>query len=415
MIKFSSMNRTNSKVLAWLNFLLVIALLAAVTMKRRTAQVGLSEPGGLLNELLFLMVPIAFASVAALIISRQPDNTIGWLLMIPTAMPPLDLLAKMTIAAVPSAPASPSLGLLLPLWFQMTGWVFLVFPLFLILQLFPTGRPVSPGWRWAGLWTAAMGFAFLTVASFLVKFPNSVDEAIPSWFAANPIGFISEAAAEPFFTFWGFGLAGTALASGAALLIRYRRANQVERQQIKWLLFACTIFVVTYIPQGWGWSGAVVDVISAAWGLSLLAIPAAIAIAILRYRLFDIDLIIRRTLLYTVLTAVLGLVYFGGVTLLQTLFSTAGGGRSPISIVISTLVIAALFAPLRRRLQNLIDRRFFRRKYDAALALDQFARVARNEVALDALSAELLQVVAETVQPSQAGLWLKPEIREESH
>jgi hypothetical protein len=190
------------------------------------------------------------------------------------------------------------------------------------------------------------------------------------------------------------------------MVLRYRRAAGVERKQIKWLLYAISLFGIFYIPymlfQSWG---------EQIWGLFinlwLIAIPLAIGIAILRYRLFDIDLIIRKTLQYTLLTGLLALVYFGSVILLQSLVENLTGEQSPLVIVLSTLVIAALFNPLRSRIQDFIDRRFFRKKYNAEQALAQFAATARDEVDMDKLTAALLRVVEESVQPEKVSMWMQ--------
>jgi hypothetical protein len=212
-------------------------------------------------------------------------------------------------------------------------------------------------------------------------------------------------------------------------IYRYTRvSNPTERQQTKWVMFALAVVIINEMV----WSSlylykfgnipyflsvgipptpqilASVLVIQGMSRLAFLLIPLSFAFSILRYRLWDIDVIIRRTLIYAAVTATLAVVFLGMVTLLQLLFSAVTGERSAIATVISTLLIAALFTPLRRRIQSDIDRRFYRKKYNAEQAIERFAATARQETDLDALSAELLAVVAETMQPENVSLWLKP-------
>jgi hypothetical protein len=212
----------------------------------------------------------------------------------------------------------------------------------------------------------------------------------------------------PILILWGIGLLTVVGGGVISLFVRFQRAKNVERQQIKWLLFAGGLFAIYYgvtffltdpeTDSGWG---------NFFFVFSILTMPIAIAIAILRYQLYDIDLIIRRTAVYAVLTASLGIIYFGTVVLMQTIIGRAADEQSPLVIVFSTLLIAALFSPLRRRIQSFIDRRFYRRKYDAAQILAQFSQTAQNEVDMERLSAVLIKVVEETMQPEQTSLWLK--------
>jgi hypothetical protein len=189
------------------------------------------------------------------------------------------------------------------------------------------------------------------------------------------------------------------------LILRYRRAALIERQQIKWFAFVASILSVAIIMS------LIFEpiplILEAVLGLSIYAsLLLAYAIAILRYNLWDIDLIIRRTLQYTLLTGLLLLVYFGTILVLQNLFVSFAGQRSQVVVVISTLTIAALFNPLRIRVQEFIDSRFYRQKYDAEQALAQFAATARNEVDMDKLTASLLGVVAEAIHPESISLWI---------
>jgi hypothetical protein len=212
---------------------------------------------------------------------------------------------------------------------------------------------------------------------------------------------------------WIVGLLALVVVCAVALFVRYRRANATEREQIKWLLYACALFLVVYVGDFVGGLGGKASVGGYIWGvffgLSVIALPAAIGIAILRYRLYDIDIIINRTLVYGSLTATLVALYFGGIVLLQRVFVLFTGQQSTLAVVASTLLIAALFNPLRRRIQGFIDRRFYRHKYDARKTLEAFSVKLREETDLDALNDELVGVVRETVQPAHVSLWLRPE------
>jgi len=358
----------------------------------------------MIEELLWRLLAVEFALLASLIVSRQPGNVIGWLMMLPASLSVFDFFGRIYLQQFPTAPVTPTVLLLLVSWFANASWLLLIFPLLFTMLLFPDGRPPSPRWRWI-VW---VGLSMMAIFIFGILFSTTIElTEINGWVLVNPIGFLPTES-EIFFVIWSVALVALTLLCVAAPFIRFRRAVGVERQQIKWLFYACGLFALVYVP-GFiitNQTGALLlDVWLVLFPLTLMAIPAAIVIAITRYRLYDIDVIIRKTLVYGALTGLLALVYLGVVVILQALFETITGQQSPIAIVISTLLIAALFSPLRRRVQSGIDRRFFRRKYDAVRVLAQFAETARDEVDLDAITADLLKVVQETMEPEQVNLW----------
>ncbi len=269
--------------------------------------------------------------------------------------------------------------------------------LFLLLYLFPSGH-VTPRWaRWFA-WGWGIFAVYGLVATFLDVLSDNFLYIFPLLFAILLVG-------------------------GYAQVYRYRHAGALERQQVRVVVFSLVLFVAFFIgftlianlsglgdPGRSGLTGALFYsmIFSTAGSLIFMSIPVSIAVAVLRYHLWDIDVIIGRTLVYAALTATLGLVFFGAVTLLQSLFVAVSGQRSAVATVISTLVIAALFNPLRKRIQNDIDRRFFRRKYDAEKVVEAFSASLREEVDLDDLQNQLLAVVQETLQPEHVSLWLKP-------
>jgi hypothetical protein len=189
----------------------------------------------------------------------------------------------------------------------------------------------------------------------------------------------------------------------ASVVVRYRRSQGVEREQMKWFVYAAALLLAA--PLGDALPNIVSNVLS---GVVLIALPTAIGIAVLRHHLYDIDIIINRTLVYGSLTATLVALYFGLIVVLQRFFVLLTGQQSTLAVVASTLLIAALFTPLRRSIQGFIDRRFYRSKYDARKTLEDFSAQLRNETDLDALSDELVSVVKDAMQPEHASLWLRP-------
>ncbi len=407
------MSRRTAAWLAWSLYGLVICLSII------WSGIGLLRQGDPRNALylagealISLAAPVVFAIVAALIVSRQPKNTIGWVLMVPVGLYVVGGPIESYIERLaPSSPA-PTVPLLLMVWFSNWAWLLLIFPLLFIPLLFPNGRPPTPRWRWVSV--AAIAWATLFV--LIVTLSQQISAGTtPDLVFDNPIGVLRQGTVELLVGVWIAGLLALVVVCAVALFVRYRRANDTEREQIKWLLYACAVFLVVYVGGFVGGLGGTASLGGYIWGvffgLSVITLPAAIGIAILRYRLYDIDVVINRTLVYGSLTAMLALVYFGGVTATQAIFSALTGQQEQpqLAIVVSTLVIAALFNPLRRRIQGFIDRRFYRRKYDAAKTLTVFSTRLRDETDLDALSDDLVGVARSTMQPEHVSLWLRPD------
>jgi hypothetical protein len=398
-------NRAASR-LAWtLVALSVAVLLGGLVLSRAASSTvpelpfgGETEDGSVVANLITLL---PFSVVGAIIASRHPRNTIGWLFCSVGVTIGLNSFAgDYAEFWLASGFGTSSLGETAA-WFSSWLWSLLVYiPTSFLLLLFPDGRLPSPRWRPVA-WCAALGAAggvggYALEAGPLVDFPQ----------IANPYGVDSPIVGI-------VGLAGSIVAAGCmvasavSLIVRLRRAGSVERQQIKWLAYGGAVVVGTIGVGGLItlWSVPVSIVIMS---LALLGLPIFTGIAIVRYRLYDIDLLINRTLVYGVLTTTLVALYLGGVVVLQRIFVALTGEQSTLAVVASTLVIAALFNPLRRRIQSFIDRRFYRRKYDARKTLEAFSIKLRDETDLEALNENLVGVVAETMQPAYASVWLRP-------
>ena len=354
----------------------------------------------LLTGLSWLLVPVTFAVLGAFVVTRRPDNTIGWLLLVP-GLAVLDVASS--VVSSPTAPDHVSWGTLAVLWYDAASWIFLILPIFLVLALFPTGRSLSPRWRWHTWLVVVLGTAMVVLAVFSTR----AGPTDASWTVANPIGFIPDVGNLTwFFPLWDVLLIVATIGGAAAMVVRFRRSGWAERQQIKMLLYAVTVFAVIYsvgaVNEGWADNSP----FSALLSLGMLLIPVAMAVAILRHRVFDIDLVIRRTILYALVTGVLGGVYVGSVVLFQSVAGGMLGLDSSIAVAASTLLIAALFRPVRARTQAVLARRFFRGRYDRAQTLAAFAGHARDELDSGRLGAALLTAVDDTLHPATLSLWV---------
>jgi hypothetical protein len=349
------------------------------------------------------MVALGYSTVGAIIASRLPESPIGWLfcaigLCFGVSHFSAEYAAYALLAPSRSLPVGQAFA-----W--LTSWVW-VGGLGLIVYLdllFPNGRLPSARWRWFAWFTAIV----LLPAAILAAISPGL---ILSSTLHNPLGIGGLPNASKAIEAFMYALV---VVGASSMLARLRHAGRIERQQIKWFAYATavaisgvilknTVYPAVGVTWAW-WVGLVLTTVGV--GSS----PVAMGIAIFRYRLYQIDLIINRTLVYGALTAVLAAVYLGGVLVLQYAFRALTGEESQFAVVASTLIIAALFIPLRRRIQGFIDRRFYRRKYDAAKTLESFSAKLRDETDLDALRNDMVGVVRETMEPAHVSLWLRPD------
>ena len=363
-----------------------------------------------LRGLAFLLAVVSNALVGAVLASNRPRNPVGWFFVFSAVSFALsEAMFRYAVYGLVIDPGSLPLARAMA-WPATWLWVPGVLLVLVFLPLyFPDGRLLSLRWRpvmWLAIFVSG---ATVVIWAFL---PGKVGDA---WDITNPLGL---AALRP--AIGGLEVVmvllflGLILSSVVSLVVRFRRSQGRERQQMKWLTYvAATVLGMVLLTTLLEAANLVFLSETAALATDLLiaGIPVGVGIAILRYRLYEIDIIINRTLVYGSLTALLALVYLGGVTATQTIFRTLTGEQEQpqLAIVVSTLIIAALFNPLRRRIQAFIDRRFYRRKYDARKTLEAFSAKLRDETDLDALSDEVLGVVRETMQPAHASLWLRPD------
>src|SRR5215211_7284294 len=407
------MSARSAAWLAWSVCAVSVALtLLYVLLNLLTPPIPMRELG--LGYAVFEIIGLlVYPTVGALVASRRPHNPIGWIFcgigFLNAAQSFAVAYGDYSLVVRHGALAGVKIMAWLSSWIGSDP-VGLIGGALLFL-LFPNGRLLSSSWR-PVMWTAVgAGATFLVLYAFT---PGPLD-TFP--FITNPVG-IGGTVGHILGMLDTIGLVVLLiafLASAVSLILRLLRARGIERQQLKWFVYAATLATIGAVVALAGanvFASELINVIGYWEGqLAFAALPVFTGIAILRYRLYDIDRIINRTLVYGSLTTILAVIYFGGVTVTQALLrNLTSHERLPqLVVVASTLVIAALFNPLRRRIQSFIDRSFYRRKYDAAKTLEEFSLKLRDETDLKALSDDLVGVVRETMQPAHVSLWLSPE------
>ncbi len=364
---------------------------------------GLTAPTG--HDATITIWGIAYGSVGGLVACRRPDNIVGWLLlaggMVFTATSLAFEYANHTMT-------EGGTGAHIALWVANVPSVLALAVVPLALLLFPEGRLPAPRWRPA-VWLPLAAAASLVLGIGLA--PGAMDGAVP---VENPLGIGGAGTLTLVLQVGGWALTVVAFAAaGWLMFVRLRTPDAALREQMKWVAYATVALGVLWMQGTATYLGPMNDHRVAAVEAVIItsafaAVPVAMGIAILRHRLFDIDLIIRRTLVYALLVAALTGIYLSGVIGLSAALRAVAGGTGTIVVTISTLAVAATFQPLRTGIQRAVDQRFYRQKYDAAATIDRFADRLRDQIDLDALNAELLSVVGTTVRPAHASVWIRP-------
>jgi hypothetical protein len=357
-----------------------------------------------------VVAALAFSTVGVLVAFRRRENPVGWLLLGTGVLYATELFAGnysvYTLATDPGSLPGASVAAWLTAWVWISGGSLVLF----IFLFFPDGKLPSVRWRpvaWLVLVNAVLSVASVAFA------PGPLEGFYEGAPVTNPVGIQgSERLLDLGARVTIVLLIPISISLILAFIVRFRRAHGEERQQIKWVAYGVAVFAFAVIVVSvWpALDGSIVGSVLFLAGFT--AIPSAMALAVLKYRLYDIDVVINRTLVYGTLSVTLALVYFGSIALLQTALIALTGQKSQLAVVASTLLIAALFNPIRHRLQSFIDRRFYRQKYDAVQTLEAFGASLREETDLVELTGELVAVVEKTIQPAHVSLWLLE--REES-
>ena len=354
-------------------------------------------------------IAVSFSLVGAVIASRRPEHPVGWLFCTIGVLAAVDHLCGEYATYALLRPSDAVLAGEAAAWVRAWIWTITGGLGVFLLLLFPDGRLPSERWKYLAWLNAVVAVGGAVALAFS---PGPIDGLGP---IRNPLGILPDGSTSmvSVVTLVEVLQAGIALAATASPFVRLRHARLEQRQQIKWFAYAVTILIIGRLlatpateALGTGWTSSVGFAI---YVIGIMGVPLAVGIAILRHHLYDIDLIIRRTLVYGSLTVLLAAVFFGSVALTGAIFDaiTLREHQPQLVIVVTTLAIAALFNPLRRRIQMFIDRRFYRSRYDANKVLETFSARLRNETDLDWLTRELVGVVGRTMQPAHLSLWLR--------
>ena len=395
----------SARAAAWLAWIMWALSLALTVLSLWLLILNLSHP----NVPVYLywaedtLLAVGYSTVGAVAASHRPRNPVGWVLCsIGLSWGVAHLTSEYAtyalLAVAGSLPAG-EVAAWIYSWVWVPGLGFIVF----LPLLFPSGRLPSPRWR-PFAWLSVLLVAAGTTMAAISPGPG-VGLSVQNPFGMESLPDLNEELQALMFVL--------IFVASASLVGRLHHARGVERQQIKWVAYAGALGGGASLP-----TYTVLEAVDLPWLhmvgyvaslVGILGVPTAVGIAILRYRLYGIDILINRTLVYGSLTAMLVVVYFGGIVVMQRFFVLLTGEKSTLAVVASTLLIAALFTPLRRRIQSFIDKRFYRSKYDAAKTLEAFSIKLKDETDLDMLSDNLTSVVRETMQPAHVSLWLRPE------
>lgn len=356
------------------------------------------SPVDLVSVIGWVLLPTLFTTLGVLILTRQPGNRISWILLTIGAGTLLDGVAEVLLL---SPPEEVTVVTWLVIFASNTTWLVIFLSLFNLLYLFPDGSLPSPRWQWV-YWVEGL---IVGTIVFLGITSESIGPVSDAWLVPNPIGFVSEDFFSGAFEIGFSGLLLSVVGGGfAAMIVRWRRSPRMVRTQIKWVLFAGVLFLVGYslafVGSIWSEEAGVLNIFFVP---SIAAIPVAITGAILRFRLYDIDRIISRTVSYGVVVAVLVAVYVQGIALLTGVLPL----DSDVAVAGSTLLVAALFTPLRRVVQGRVDRRFNRTSYAADQELEKFSTQLKTISESAAIEGELLDVARRTLEPHTSAVWIK--------